>query len=91
MLYSVYMALHTWVIWIYLLVLGFNGISGILGIFGQEGFGFLAYAFIIGYYFFACKKLYFDSMLYRTGSGPGGDIAGQIIQSSAKTVAQNIG
>ena len=34
-LYSIYMGLHTWLIWVYMLIAGFNGVTGVLGIFGQ--------------------------------------------------------
>lgn len=33
-LYSIFMALHTWLIWVYILIVGFNGVTGILGILG---------------------------------------------------------
>ena len=33
MLYSVYLALHRWLIWVYMVFTGLNGLHGLLGIF----------------------------------------------------------
>lgn len=88
-LYSIYAALHGWLIWIYLLVAAFNGVTGIFGILSQEGLGFLFYAFIIAYYLMAARKLYYDSMEWRLGK-PGGDVAGRIIEGGIKNVGRGI-
>jgi len=88
-LYSIYAALHGWLIWIYLIVTAFNGVTGIFGILGQEGLGFLFYAFIIAYYLMSARKLYYDSMEWRVGK-PGGDVAGRIIEGGIKNVSKGI-
>jgi len=88
-LYSIYAALHGWLIWVYLLVAAFNGVTGIFGILGQQGLGFLFYAFIIAYYLMAARKLYVDSEAWRVGK-PGGDVAGRIIEGGIKNVSKGI-
>lgn len=87
MLYSIYQALHVWMIWLYLVFTCFNAVSGIFGILSQEGLGFLFYAIIIAFYFMAIRKLYYDSMPYRNGSN---DIAGKVINVGISNIKTGI-
>lgn len=88
-LYSVYLALHGWLIWVYILIVGLNGVHGILGILAQTGLGFLFYAMVIAYYFMAARKLFYDSLPFREGK-PGGDVTGRVIGSVSKNIATGV-
>ena len=89
MLYSIYLALHGWLIWVYLLIIGLNGITGILGILSQEGVGFLFYGIVIAYYFMAARKLFYDSQPFRDGK-PGGDVTGRVIGNVSRNIASGV-
>ena len=88
-LYSIYLALHGWLIWVYILIVGLNGVHGILGILTQSGLGFLFYAMVIAYYFMAARKLFYDSLPFREGK-PGGDVTGRVIGNVSKNIASGV-
>ena len=89
MLYSIYLALHGWLIWVYMLVVGINGVHGILGILGEDGIGFLFYAMVISFYIMAVRKLFLASKEFREGK-PGGDVTGRVLGNVTRTVATGV-
>ena len=66
MLYSTYMTLHTWLVWLYMIVLGFNLLSGFLNVWIYEGVRFYVYMGILLYYVVAICKTYYDSLPFRS-------------------------
>lgn len=61
LLYSVYMTLRTWLIWVYMILLGLNVISGVLQVFMEDGAAFIVYLIILILYCFAILKIKTDS------------------------------
>jgi hypothetical protein len=72
-LYSIYMALHTWLIWVYFCCVGLNVVAGFFKVWFYEGSMFYAYFFIIMFYLFALFKLYMDSRPWRGIGDPEGE------------------
>lgn len=96
MLYSIYMALHSWMVWLYLFLLGLNVLSGVFDLLFMiaDGWGFIIFAAILGFYIMALRKMYVDSSLFRiqgANAGKLGDVAGTYIESGIKSVGKNIG
>ena len=89
MLYSIYLALHGWLIWVYMGIVGLNGIHGLLQILSQTGLGFLFYAMIIAFYCMGVRKLFYASQEFREGK-PGGDVTGRVLGNVSKTVVSGV-
>ena len=68
MLYSIYMALHMWLVWVYIIVVGTNALSGILTLLGESGVGLIIYICTLLFYFIAVRTLFYHSDPYRNGS-----------------------
>lgn len=64
-LYSIYMTLQTWIIWVYIIMVGFNVFSGFFSVWVYEGSRFYVYLLILVYYVIACYKMYYDSRPFR--------------------------
>jgi len=61
MLYSIYMTLRTWIVWVYMIILGFNVLSGLFAVFLYEGAAFAVYLLILISYTFMVIKVKEDS------------------------------
>jgi hypothetical protein len=66
LLYSIYMTLRTWMVWVYIILIGFNALSGFLNVWIYDGARFWSYLLIIAYYVLAIYKIYYDSLPFRT-------------------------
>eukprot|EP00347_Sterkiella_histriomuscorum_P020005 403339460 len=64
-LYSIYMNLRPWIIWMYMILLGFNAASGFFTVFLYEGASFAVYLLILIGYVFMIIKLKQDSAAFR--------------------------
>ena len=60
------MTLHTWLVWIYMVLLGFNVVSGFFNVWLFEGATLFTYLGIILYYVAAIIKIYYDSLPLRS-------------------------
>lgn len=65
MLYSIYMTLRTWIVWMYMIILGFNVASGIFSVFLYDGVSFVIYLLILIAYALAVVKIKTDSAPFR--------------------------
>jgi hypothetical protein len=72
-LYSAYMTLRNWVIWLYMVLVGFNCVTGWFSVWLYDGSTFYGYLIIILYYCLAVLKLYVDSRPYRNIGNPDGE------------------
>ena len=61
MLYSVYMTLRTWIVWVYLAILAFNVLSGALSVFLYDGAAFVVYLLVLVTYSLMILKMVQDS------------------------------
>ena len=89
MLYSLYAALHTWVMYAYMVLVAFNAVTGVFTLIGMLTSGlisFILYGFIMGFYLIAVRKLYYDSRPFCGG----GDVAGQLLSSAGKNISAGI-
>ena len=68
MLYSVYMTLRTWIVWVYMAILAFNVISGLLSVFLYDGAAFVIYLLILICYSLMVFKMFQDSAPIRNMS-----------------------
>ena len=65
-LYSIYMTLHTWLVWVYMVLLGFNIVSGLFNVWLLQGVTMATYLVILVYYVLAIIKIYYDSLPLRS-------------------------
>ena len=72
MLYSVYMTLRPWIVWMYMILLGFNVLSGVFSVFLYQGATFAVYLIILVGYSFFIIKIRSDSAEFRNMSNQEG-------------------
>ncbi len=65
LLYSVYMTLRSWIIWVYMVIVGFNVLSGVFSVFLYEGSAFVVYLIILIVYSLMIVKVKMDSEAWR--------------------------
>ncbi len=65
LLYSTYMTLRTWLLWVYLICLGFNCLVGLLSFWVLTEYAFWAYLGIISLYAIMFVCLYYSSEAWR--------------------------
>ena len=71
MLYSIYMALHMWLVWVYIIVVGTNALSGILtliSLLSEDVSVLIIYICTLLFYFISVRTLFYHSDPYRNGS-----------------------
>lgn len=67
-LYSVYMTLRPWILYVYMVLLGLNVLSGLFSLFLYEGASFAVYLLILVGYTFMIIKIKQDSSSFRNMS-----------------------
>lgn len=60
------MTLHTWLVWVYMVILGFNVVSGFFNVWLFDGVALFIYLAIILFYVGAIIKIYYDSLPLRS-------------------------
>ena len=65
LLYSIYMTLHTWIVWLYMVLLGLNILTGLFSLFLYDGLAFASYLLILVYFALAILKIRLDSFGFR--------------------------
>lgn len=91
-LYSIYMTLHTWLVWVYMVLLGFNAISGFFNVWLYDGIAFVSYLAILAYYGVAILKIRNDSHDFRNlgaENGVSNDYVGAGVNHIVEVARQN--
>ena len=89
-LYSIFSALHTWLIYTYCAIAVINSVMGLFTLIGYliEPLNLLFYAIIVIFYLYGANKLFNDSALFR--SAQAGNIATALIDKGVNNAKVNI-